>query len=291
MAEDKPLCGVVLPISAIEDCSEAHWSEVLDILTQSIETAGFEANVVNNADEVGVIHKRIIQNLYDNPIVVVDVSAKNPNVMFELGMRLAFDKPTIVVKDDQTMYSFDTSAIEHIEYPRDLRFSQIVDFKEKLCEKIQATYKKSVEDRDYTTFLKHFGQFKVAKIEETEVSGHEYLLEEMRLLRRSVSRLERMTFSPRSYGVTKRDKLGSYGIGEPVDICLRNCNESEITDMLKLVQSHPGVLDARLEERNPNHYHIVGRARDVNSAREVEDTLPSITSARRTARPRRKRDS
>jgi hypothetical protein len=62
--------------------------------------------------------------------VIGDVSCKNPNVMFELGMRLAFDKPTIIIKDDQTSYSFDISPIQNLEYPRDLRFNKIIDFKE-----------------------------------------------------------------------------------------------------------------------------------------------------------------
>ena len=135
MSEDqdrKPTCGVVMPISAIDDCSEAHWSDVLEILTEAIDDAGFEANLVSNADDVGIIQKRIIQNLYDNPIVVCDVSGKNPNVMFQLGMRLAFDRPTIIIKDNKTSYSFDTSPIEHLEYPRDLRFSKIVEFKDRL---------------------------------------------------------------------------------------------------------------------------------------------------------------
>jgi len=103
-----------MPISAIDGCAEAHWADVLEILSEAIEDAGFEPNIVSNAEEVGIIHKRIIQNLYDNPIVVCDVSGKNPNVMFEFGLRLAFDKPTIIVKDDKTAYSFDTSAIEHL---------------------------------------------------------------------------------------------------------------------------------------------------------------------------------
>ena len=113
MSESKktPVCGIVMPISSLDGCTEAHWSDVLEILTESIEQAGFDGNLVSNADDVGIIQKRIIQNLYDNPIVVCDVSGKNPNVMFELGMRLAFDKPTIIVKDDRTTYSFDTRAI------------------------------------------------------------------------------------------------------------------------------------------------------------------------------------
>jgi len=115
--DDKPTCGIVMSISAIDGCSEAHWSEVHDILNEAISDAGFESNLVSNADDVGIIQKRIIQNLYDNPVVVCDVRAKNPNVMFELGMRLAFDRPTIIIKDDKTSYSFDTSPIEHLEYP------------------------------------------------------------------------------------------------------------------------------------------------------------------------------
>ena len=184
-------CGIVMPISTIDGCSESHWGDVLDILTEAIESAGFEGNLVSNADDVGIIQKRIIQNLYENPIVVCDVSGKNPNVMFELGMRLAFDKPTIIIKDDRTTYSFDTSPIEHLEYPRDLRFSKIVDFKNKLTEKIKATYEEASTDGSYTTFLKHFGEFKVAKIEKKEVPGQELILDELRSLRTTIRRMDR----------------------------------------------------------------------------------------------------
>lgn len=188
--EAKEICGIIMPISAIDGCTEAHWAEVLDILTEAIEDAGFKANLVSNADDSGIIHKRIIQNLYENPIVVCDVSGKNPNVMFELGLRLAFDKPTVIIKDDKTSYAFDTSSIEHVEYPRDLRFSRIVEFKRSLCEKIKATHQRATSDENYTTFLKHFGEFKVAKIEQKEVSGAEYILDELKSLGLAIRRVE-----------------------------------------------------------------------------------------------------
>ncbi len=85
-----------MPISASDGCQESHWQDVKGILFEAIQAAGFEANLVSDADEVGIIQKRIIQNLYANPVVVCDVSGKNPNVMFELGIRLAFDKPTSI---------------------------------------------------------------------------------------------------------------------------------------------------------------------------------------------------
>jgi hypothetical protein len=158
-----------MPISLTDGCGEAHWLEVKAILTEAIDKAGFKAELVSSGDESGIIQKRIIQNLYENPIVVCDVSGKNPNVMFELGLRLAFDKPTIVVKDDKTSYSFDTSPIEHLGYPRDLRYAQIVAFKESLAKKVRATHEKAATDPSYTTFLKNFGQFAVAKLDTTEL--------------------------------------------------------------------------------------------------------------------------
>jgi hypothetical protein len=176
----RPLCGIVMPISAVDGCSEVHWAEVLDIVQAAADAAGFEANLVSSADDVGIIQKRIIQNLYDNPIVLCDVSGRNPNVMFELGLRLAFDKPTLIIKDDKTSYAFDTSPIEHLEYPRDLRFARIVEFKERLAEKIQATHQKAQTDKHYTTFRKHFGEFKVAAVDTKEVSSQEFLLEEIK---------------------------------------------------------------------------------------------------------------
>jgi hypothetical protein len=178
-------CGIVMPISEFDGCSESHWSEVLEIIERSIQDAGFDPNLVSNADEMGVIQKRIVQNLYDNPIVVCDISGRNPNVMFELGMRLAFDKPTIVIKDDKTPFSFDTSPIEHLTYPRDLRFSKIESFQEKLVEKIQNTAGGSGKE----SFLKSFGSFKVAQIDVEESSVDTLMLDDIQQTKIQISEI------------------------------------------------------------------------------------------------------
>ena len=204
---ENKVCGIIMPISAIDGCDESHWREVKDILHEAIGFVGFEANLVSDADDSGIIHKTIIQNLYDNPVVICDVSGKNPNVMFELGLRLAFDKPTIIIKDDRTTYSFDTAPIEHIEYPRDLRFSRIVEFKKKLSEKIKTTYDKSMSDKNYSSFLKSFGEFKVAKIDEKEMSGQEYLLDEVRDLSRMSALIKRELNSIREIVLMNRIQL------------------------------------------------------------------------------------
>lgn len=262
MSEEKLQCGIVMPISTIDGCTEAHWSDVMEIINEAVEDAGFEGELVSNADDVGIIHKRIIQNLYENPIVVCDISGKNPNVMFELGMRLAFDKPTIIIKDDKTAHSFDTSAIEHIEYPRDLRFTKVVEFKKKLADKLRATYKKSQDDPNYTTFLKHFGEFKVAKIDQKEVSGQEFIIEELKSMRRSINRLDRM-------GRSKYEFERYLGESD-IDICLGDVSASKRDEAIEFLMKHPAVKNAGMVERGEDHYHLVASTRGSMEGIEVE---------------------
>ena len=185
-----PKCGIVMPIGALSDYSKQHWTDVYAIHCDAISTAGFEPRMVSDSDDVGVIHKRIIQNLYENEMIVCDVSGKNANVMFELGLRLAFDKPTIVVIDDATSYSFDTSPIEHLSYRRDLRYAETCQFKETLGDKVAATFAAASGDPSYTTFLGHFGPLTAVTLETEEVSGAEYVLSELREIRRLVSSRE-----------------------------------------------------------------------------------------------------
>ncbi|MEE0948000.1 MAG: hypothetical protein U0L53_04675 [Bacteroidales bacterium] len=185
----KPICGIIMPISSIDNCSENHWKEVKGIITDAVEAAGFEAQLVSEANDSGIIQKRIVQNLYKNDIVICDVSCKNPNVMFELGMRLAFDKPTIIVMDNMTKYSFDTAPIEHLGYPRDLSYYQILDFKKTLTEKIKGTID-AAKQPDYTTFLKNFGEFQVATIENKKGSLDEVVLSRLDDMIRQISEIQ-----------------------------------------------------------------------------------------------------
>lgn len=182
-------CGLVMPISAIDSYSESHWAEVKKIIIEALQGTNFTVELVSDADDVGVIQNRIVSNLYSSDIVICDVSAKNPNVMFELGMRLAFDKPTIIIKDDRTNYTFDTSVIEHIGYRSDLHYPSIVEFKTILRKKVEHTYLKS-QGEGYTTFLKHFGSFKIATVPERVISSDDFVVNSLEKLTATVRNIE-----------------------------------------------------------------------------------------------------
>jgi hypothetical protein len=126
-----------------------------------------------------------VQNVYSSHVIVCDISGRNANVMFELGMRLAFDKATVIIKDDVTPYSFDTGVIEHLEYPRSLRFAPIREFKQRLAEKVKNTYEAS-KVAGYSTFLNNFGEFHTAKLNEKAVPAEHMALDAILQLQKDV---------------------------------------------------------------------------------------------------------
>ncbi|MFG5859422.1 hypothetical protein LDB17_14605 [Dysgonomonas sp. Shenzhen-Wh21] len=249
---EQPVCGVVMPISAIDGCSAEHWQEVKNIIFDAINSAGYKPCLVSEADDSGIIQGRIIQNLYKNEIVVVDVSAKNPNVMFELGIRLAFDKPTIIVKDDFTDYSFDTSVIEHIPYPRTLRFNNIVQFKKKLKEKIEGTIKAVKVNPDYTSFLKHFGEFKVAGIESKSVPMETFLMTSINEIKNQLANLKNSAIIDYSLSKYPRNDIDSRDIrGKIIP------NTEEGLDIIKIQMFIKSDYQTYSKENNITAYSIL----------------------------------
>lgn len=203
-------CGIIMPIAAMQGYTAEHWIEVKNILieaTKQIDGIKFKAEIVSNSDgEIDVIHKRIIQNLYNADIVICDISGKNPNVLFELGMRLTFDKPTILIKDDNTDFIFDTGVIEHLTYPKDLRFGNIVSFKKELAKRIKLTYEKAIEDNSFSPFLGNFGEFKVPALKQTNVSDvNQLILDEISAIRNEFTYFKK----ERSYVTSERNSLST----------------------------------------------------------------------------------
>lgn len=202
--------GLVMPIAPIDNCSQKHWEDVKHIIIEAVSSMpGYhsEPRIVSEGESSGLIHKRIVEGLYEADIVICDVSCKNPNVMFELGMRLAFDKPTIIIKDDQTGYSFDTGVIEHLQYPRDLRYSDITEFKRRLANKVISTFEDSQKDPNHSPFLKSFGTFKIATIQENEVTANEFVIRSIKEMQNDLSELKLITSTSRSKKSVKYHEL------------------------------------------------------------------------------------
>lgn len=186
--ETKKVFGLIMPISPIEDCDEKHWEKIRKIVEEAVNEYGATIRMVSEKEDSGIIQKSIVQAIYDDELVICDVSCKNPNVLFELGMRLAFDKPVVIIHDGIGKYPFDITNIKYVSYPRGLDYYEIKKFKESLKKMIEKTLKETDN-----TFLKTFGTFTTYKAKEETVElkeSEKLILEKLEKLDRKLWLLE-----------------------------------------------------------------------------------------------------
>jgi hypothetical protein len=150
-----PHCGVIMPISGSADYPASHWADMLLLIREAAKAAKFTCEIVSATGRDDIIHTSIVTNIYQNEIVICDVSSRNPNVMLELGLRLASKLPVIIIFDGQGSYPFDIGTIRYMPYPRDMRYYETQKFKEDLTDKILEVYD-THKKGEYKSFLSHF---------------------------------------------------------------------------------------------------------------------------------------
>jgi hypothetical protein len=177
----KRTCGIIMPISATNNQTEAHWTAVRTLISRAIERAGFIATPVWENSATDRVSERIIGNIFQFPIAVVDISDSNPNVMLELGLRIASKKPTVVVVNDGGAIPFDIRDFHAIHYPTSLSILEMESFIEQLSDVLIAKDKAANED-GYVPFLSNvvvdviapgerevpFGQFLLDRLDEID---------------------------------------------------------------------------------------------------------------------------
>lgn len=83
------------------------FSEVLrSLITPAAKASGFTVRTANRQGS-DLIQSTIINDLMNADLVIADLTEHNPNVMFELGVRMAEDKPVVLIKGKGTGPLFD----------------------------------------------------------------------------------------------------------------------------------------------------------------------------------------
>lgn len=88
-----------------------------EVLTNLITPAGVEAGFkVETARREGsdIIQSTIVNELLEADLVIADLTDHNPNVLFELGLRIAFEKPIALIKAEGTAPIFDVDAMMRV---------------------------------------------------------------------------------------------------------------------------------------------------------------------------------
>jgi nucleoside 2-deoxyribosyltransferase len=98
--------------------SGGFFDEVLkSLITPAGNAAGFGVITARREDS-DIIHHTIINQLLHAELVIADLTDHNPNVLFELGIRLAKEKPVVLIKSKDTGPIFDVDNMMRV-YPYD----------------------------------------------------------------------------------------------------------------------------------------------------------------------------
>lgn len=133
-------CFVIMPISDHDGYDKGHFTKVYeDIFKPACTSAGFSAVRADEVKQTNLIHLDILQKLIESPMAICDLSSRNPNVLFELGLRQAFDKPTVLVQEAGTPKIFDIAPLRYTEYRRELRYREVLEDQSMISKAIKAT--------------------------------------------------------------------------------------------------------------------------------------------------------
>lgn len=122
----KPKCFVVMPISDMHGYEAGHFGRVYEhLLKPAIVEAGYLPVRADDAVKTDYIVVGIIQQIVESDMVLCDFSGRNPNVMYELGVRHAFNKPVVLLKDRRTEKVFDIQGLRYTDYDESLRVDSV----------------------------------------------------------------------------------------------------------------------------------------------------------------------
>lgn len=147
MSEVKmPTCFVIMPISDQQGYENGHFKVVYDyLLKPACEAAGFDVKRADEVENTNFIITDILKKIIESDIVLCDLSSKNPNVLYELGLRQAFNKKVMLISDDITDKIFDISGFRIVNYHSSLKPDVINDDKKKIESALKSTYNNNTD--------------------------------------------------------------------------------------------------------------------------------------------------
>lgn len=139
MSDEKmPRCFVIMPISDQPGYPEGHFTKVYNqIFREAIKDAGYEPYRVDEDNICDSIILKIFDGIQNCDLALCDLSSRNPNVLYELGLRQAYDKTVVLVQDEKTERIFDVGGINTISYNSNRLYESVIEAREKITQALK----------------------------------------------------------------------------------------------------------------------------------------------------------
>jgi len=110
LASSSSSCFVIMPFSAEYDLVYHQ------LIKPAAETSGLKVLRADDIYSPGVITEQIRAAIHQSRICIADVSGKNPNVLYEVGIAHTLDKTTILLSQSVEQIPFDLRAFRVVLY-------------------------------------------------------------------------------------------------------------------------------------------------------------------------------
>ena len=112
-------CFIITPIGKKTDNIRRHIDGIIEAVIRPVIEKDYEVVVSHKMNDIGSINKQIIKEIYNDKLVIANLTTINPNVMYELAFRHSIGKPVIIIAEEGTVLPFDISIERTIFYKND----------------------------------------------------------------------------------------------------------------------------------------------------------------------------
>ena len=138
MPKSKKVCFVIAPIGESESETRKRSDQILKhVISPAASKCGYDAIRADQISEPGMITSQVIQHIVDDPLVIADLTDRNPNVFYELAIRHAIRKPLVqlIMKGERIPFDVAGTRTIHVDH-QDL--DSVEDAKDEIVAQIES---------------------------------------------------------------------------------------------------------------------------------------------------------
>jgi len=188
-----------MPIADTDGYSTGHFKHVYDnIVSPACEKAGYKAVRADDVKATNLIHLDILKKLIEAPVAICDLSSRNPNVLFELGIRQAFDRPVVLIQEIGTPKIFDIAPLRYLEYSKEMKYHDVLRSQGELSDAIEATVAADGEAGNVNSIVKLLALSRSAQIPDIKGDKEGLTLGVLRAEMQEMRKLMEISFHERN---------------------------------------------------------------------------------------------
>jgi len=215
IGQNKP-CFVIAPIGDEDSETRKRSDQILKhVIKPAADSCGYVATRADEIEQPGIITSQVVQRVVEDPLVIADLTGKNPNVFYELAKRHAIRKPLVQMIQKGEQIPFDVAGLRTIYVDhQDLDSVEIA--KDEIISQIGAL---ESNPADMETPISVSLELQILRQSENpEDRGIGVIISEMSNLRRSVSSVHEMvehifrSYSARDNNIESRSRINKYNM-------------------------------------------------------------------------------